>query len=151
MTRIGQGTKQIQEFHQAKRAENDARVDAQKEKTEAAKQESLDNTGSAFAEINKNNSETLTGAIGEGLADTAKAMGALGEAGAAVIADAVSDAVVAAEDAIYDTGSVIAEGAHVVASGAADVGTYIAGGLKSLFSAFTQGGNEALDKKYEDV
>ena len=35
MTKIGQATPQIQEFHQSKRAENDARVDAQRDKTEA--------------------------------------------------------------------------------------------------------------------
>ena len=151
--KIGAGTPKIQQHHEAKRAQHDEQIDNLQKETEAKKAGAKESRNSAFEEVNKNNSDTLTGAVKEGAQDILEAAGKEAEYILASVQDAMSDAKTETNRKIYNTGSKIVENAQKGASFVGDVGTAVVGWFKGVTKgireAGAQGAQEELDKKYE--
>ena len=115
---IDAGNTAIGQKYDQKRATVDGQVAKQQEATEAAKQQAITESTNAWEEVNKNESDTFTGAIAEAAGDFIGAMGATFEAGNAVIMDAISDAYTEAydniSDKVNDAGEAIEKGANMV-------------------------------------
>jgi len=153
MAKIGQNVGNIQTQHQTQRAENDAKNEEIRSKTEQAKTEAQENAKSAFEEININHSDTLTGALVEGAKDFGGAI--LADINASVMRDldTLSDAATYVQDYFYDQASYKAEGAEILGSVASDVAAGLGGvaeGVKDTVGGFFKGVGETVSGWFND-
>lgn len=150
MATIGQNLPNIQEKYENKRAQNDAKKEEIQNKTENAKQEAIENAKSAFEEINANNSDTLTGAIAEGVKDFGGFVMASIDAKVASDIDLISDIATEMQDAIYDVQSHRAEFVESAGSVLSDVGAGVKGVFKGIGDSVSGWFQQGLDEKYEE-